>query len=229
MRILLTVALCICLCAGYVQAQERMTLKDERDKTSYSIGTDIGGSLRRQGFDLNVAALIQGVRDALTGTATLLTDEEIKNTLAAFQRRFMEQQIQRLKELSEKMKKEGEAFMEANKKKEGVVVLPSGLQYRIVKKGTGKAPATSDTITAHYRGTLVDGREFDSSYRRGEPTTFPVSGVIPGWTEALQLMPVGSTWQVFVPAHLAYGERGAGDMIPPNAALIFQIELISIK
>jgi FKBP-type peptidyl-prolyl cis-trans isomerase FklB len=127
------------------------------------------------------------------------------------------------------MKKEGEAFMEANKKKEGIVVLPSGLQYRIVKKGTGKAPAPSDTITAHYRGTLVDGREFDSSYRRGEPATFPVSGVIPGWTEALQLMPVGSTWQVFVPAHLAYGERGAGDMIPPNAALIFQIELISIK
>ncbi len=229
MKTVSAVVLCVCLIAGFAHGQDRMTLKDQKDKTSYSIGTDIGASLKRQGFDLNIEAVIQGLRDSFTGAATLLGDQEIRNTLAAFQRQFMEQQVRRLKELGEKTKKEGEVFLEANKKKEGVVTLPSGLQYRIVKKGTGKVPAASNTITAHYRGSLIDGKEFDSSYRRGEPATFPLSGVIKGWAEILQLMPVGSTWEVVIPSHLAYGERGAGDMIPPNAVLVFQIELISIK
>jgi FKBP-type peptidyl-prolyl cis-trans isomerase FklB len=135
----------------------------------------------------------------------------------------------RQKELGEKNKKEGEAFLAENKKKEGVTTLPSGLQYKIMKEGDGQIPKSTDTVTVHYRGTLIDGTEFDSSYTRGQPATFPVKGVIAGFSEALQLMKVGSKWQLFIPSNLAYGERGAGDDIGPNASLIFDIELISIK
>jgi FKBP-type peptidyl-prolyl cis-trans isomerase FklB len=149
--------------------------------------------------------------------------------MAAFQKEMMAKQQELAKKLGEKNKKEGEAFLSENRKKEGIKALPSGLQYKVVKAGTGKKPKSTDTVTTHYRGTLIDGTEFDSSYRRGQPASFPVSGVIAGWTEALQLMEEGAKWQLFIPPNLAYGERGAGSQIGPNATLIFEIELISIQ
>jgi FKBP-type peptidyl-prolyl cis-trans isomerase FklB len=158
-----------------------------------------------------------------------MTEQEVNQTMMNFQKDMMAKQQARTKELGEKNKKEGEAFLAENKKKEGVITLPSGLQYKVIKEGDGKIPTINDTVTVHYRGTLIDGKEFDSSYTRGQPVTFPVKGVIPGFSEALQLMKGGSKWQLFVASNLAYGERGAGEEIGPNATLIFDIELISIK
>jgi FKBP-type peptidyl-prolyl cis-trans isomerase FklB len=158
-----------------------------------------------------------------------MTEQEVNETMMNFQKDMMAKQQARMKELGEKNKKEGEAFLAENKKKEGVITLPSGLQYKVMKEGDGKTPIVNDVVTVHYRGTLIDGKEFDSSYTRGQPASFPVKGVIPGFSEALQLMKTGSKWQLFIPSNLAYGERGAGDEIGPNAALIFDIELISIK
>jgi FKBP-type peptidyl-prolyl cis-trans isomerase FklB len=158
-----------------------------------------------------------------------MTDQDMIETMTAFQKEVMAKQQEAVKKLGEKNKAEGEAFLAENKKKEGVTTLPSGLQYKAVKAGSGKKPKATDTVTVHYRGTSIDGTEFDSSYRRGQPVSFPVNGVIPGWTEALQLMEEGAKWQVFIPSGLAYAERGAGREIGPNAALIFEIELISIQ
>ena len=158
-----------------------------------------------------------------------MTEQEMKETLAGLQKELMEKQAERAKLLAEKNKKEGEAFLAANKTKEGVKTLPDGLQYKVIKEGTGKTPKADDTVVTNYRGTLIDGTEFDSSYKRGQPATFPVKGVIPGWTEALQLMKEGSKWELFIPSNLAYGERGAGNAIGPNATLVFEIELISVK
>jgi len=158
-----------------------------------------------------------------------LTEQEIQETMAAFQKEAMAKQAELAKKLGEKNKREGEAFLVKNKEKEGVKTLPSGLQYVVIKAGTGKKPNINDSVTTHYRGTLIDGTEFDSSYRRGQPVTFPVSGVIAGWTEALQLMEEGAKWQLFIPPNLAYGEQGKGGVIGPNATLIFEIELISIQ
>ena len=154
-----------------------------------------------------------------------LTEQEIQNTLTTFQKEKATKQ----EEVAKKNKNEGEVFMTANKKKEGVKALASGLQYKVIKAGTGRKPNMNDSVTTHYRGTLLDGMEFDSSYRRGQPVTFPVSGVIGGWTEALQLMEEGAKWQLFIPPNLAYGEQGAGGVIGPNATLIFEIELISVQ
>jgi len=159
----------------------------------------------------------------------LMTEEEIRESLSALQKELMEKQAEKTKLMGEKNKKEGEAFLAENKKKEGVVTLPSGLQYKVIKEGTGKQPSADATVETNYRGTLIDGTEFDSSYKRGQAATFPVNGVIAGWTEALQLMKEGAKWQLFVPANLAYGERGAGNVIGPNATLIFEVELISVK
>jgi FKBP-type peptidyl-prolyl cis-trans isomerase FklB len=158
-----------------------------------------------------------------------MTEQEVNETLTAFQKEMAAQQAERNKILVEKNKKEGEIFLAENKKKEGVVTLPSGLQYKVIKEGTGETPKLTDTVTVNYSGTLIEGTEFDSSYRRGQPATFPVKGVIAGWTEALQLMKVGSKWQLFIPSNLAYGERGAGRDIGPNTTLIFDVELLSIK
>jgi FKBP-type peptidyl-prolyl cis-trans isomerase FklB len=159
----------------------------------------------------------------------LLTEEEARAAIMHLQAQLRQKQIEAMKLAGEKNQKAGEAFLAENKKKEGVVTLPSGLQYKILKAGEGKKPTAEDTVVCNYRGTLIDGTEFDSSYKRGEPATFPVRGVIKGWTEALQLMPVGSKWQLFIPPTLAYGERGAGAQIGPDATLIFEVELISIK
>jgi FKBP-type peptidyl-prolyl cis-trans isomerase FklB len=180
-------------------------------------------------MDIDPDVLAKGLKDAFTGGKTLMTEQEVTETLNGLRMEMMAKQQERMKEAGEKNKKEGEAFLAENKKKEGVVTLPSGLQFKVITVGTGKMPKLTDTVTVNYKGTLIDGTEFDSSYKRGQPATFPVNGVIPGWTEALQLMKEGSKWQVFIPSNLAYGERGAGNQITPNAVLIFDVELISVK
>ncbi len=219
----------IAFLAGLAQAQETAAPKDQKDKVSYSIGVEIGKNLKKQSVDVNSEFLVKGVKDAYSGEKLLLTDDEMKEALTAFQREMMAKQMEIAKKTGEKNQKEGEAFLAENKAKEGVTVLPSGLQYKVIKAGTGKKPKATDKVTVHYRGTLIDGTEFDSSYRRGQPVSFPVNGVIAGWTEALQLMEEGAKWQVVIPSKLAYGERGAGPQIGPNATLIFEIELISVE
>jgi FKBP-type peptidyl-prolyl cis-trans isomerase FklB len=216
------------LLMGHAHAEEPKALVSKKEKVSYSIGMDIGMNLTRQEIDVDADALATGIRDVLSGGQTQLTPEEVQQVLTEFQQELMAKAEERSKMLGEKNKLEGTAFLAANKKKKGIVTLPSGLQYQVQTKGTGPVPQATDTVTTHYRGTLIDGTEFDSSIARGEPATFPVNGVIKGWQEALQLMKVGSKWRVFVPAELAYGERGAGGVIGPNATLIFDVELLSI-
>jgi FKBP-type peptidyl-prolyl cis-trans isomerase FklB len=218
MKLRMILVLGILFLVSQVNAQEKQVLKNQKEKVSYIIGMDIGGNLKRQSVDIDPNTLARGIQDALSGAKPLLSKEEIQEAMVAFQ-----------KEMAEKQKQRGDAFLSENKKKEGVKTLPSGLQYKVVKAGTGKKPKLNDTVTVNYRGTLIDGTEFDSSYRRGQPATFPVSGVIPGWTEALPLMQEGAKWQLFVPSNLAYGERGAGGLIGPNATLIFEVELISVQ
>jgi FKBP-type peptidyl-prolyl cis-trans isomerase FklB len=172
---------------------------------------------------------LRGLKDTLAGGKTLLTDQEAQATLTALQNDLRKKQLELRQQAGETNKKEGEAFLATNKAKDGVVALPSGLQYKILTEGTGPKPSATDSVVCNYRGTLLDGKEFDSSYKHGQPATFPVNGVIKGWTEALQLMPAGSKWQLFVPAQLAYGDRGAGPDIGPNATLVFEVELLSIQ
>jgi len=205
----------------------------QKDKVSYALGMNIaaslGANLKRQGVEINTEVLAQALKDGLGGGKTLMTEEEAQNTLRQFSSELQAKQEEKMKQAGDNNKKEGEAFLAANKSKPGVVALPSGLQYKVIKEGTGPKPAASDTVVCNYRGTLINGTEFDSSYKRGEPLTIPVSGVIKGWTEALQLMPVGSKWELYIPADLAYGPRGAGADIGPNATLLFEIELLSIQ
>lgn len=229
MRLVLSVMLGVVLLAGQANAEEKASLQTQKEKQSYSIGADIGKRLKSQSIDVDADSFALGMKDALSGGKMLLTDEEIRETLSALQKELVEKQAEKNKLLGEKNKKEGEDFLAENKKKEGVVTLPSGLQYKVIKEGTGKQPSADATVETNYRGTLIDGTEFDSSYKRGQTATFPVNGVIKGWTEALQLMKEGAKWQLFVPANLAYGERGAGNVIGPNATLIFEVELISVK
>ena len=204
-------------------------LKTSKEKFSYALGMNLGTSLHKQGVEVDPVLVGQGLRAALAGGKTLLTAEEAQAALMAVQNDLRKKQMDKMAVAGEANKKEGDAFLTANKAKEGVTALPSGLQYKILKAGTGPKPAASDTVVCNYRGTLINGTEFDSSYKRGQPATFPVSGVIKGWTEALQLMPVGSKWQLVIPSGLAYGERGAGGDIGPNATLIFEVELMSIQ
>ena len=218
MKLRLIVVLGVLFLVSQVSAQENLVLKNQKDKVSYIIGMNIGNDLKRQSIDISPKILAEGVQQALAGSKPLLTEQEIQETMMAFQ-----------KEMMAKQKERGDAFLAENKKKEGVKTLPSGLQYKVIKAGTGKKPKLNDTVTIHYRGTLIDGTEFDSSYKRGQPVSFPVSGVLPGWTEALQLMEEGAKWQLFIPPNLAYGERGAGGVIGPNATLVFEIELVSIQ
>ncbi len=223
------VAALFVLAAGSAGAQEKPVLKDQKGKISYIIGIDIGGNFKKQSIDIDPEILIRGIKDGLSGAKPLLSEQEAREVMAAFEQEMKAKQETIQKAAGEKNKKEGEVFLAENKKKEGVKTLPSGLQYKVIKPGTGKKPAATDTVTTHYRGTLINGTEFDSSYKRGKPATFPVNGVIPGWTEALQLMEEGAKWQLFLPPNLAYGERGAGQVIGPNATLIFEVELISIQ
>jgi len=208
-------------------------LATRKEKFSYAlgmnIGTNLGNTLKNQSVEVDWNLVSQGLKDSTGGGKTRLTEEEEKAVLTEGQNEVRKGQAEKAKQASDKNKSEGEAFLAANKSKDGVVALPSGLQYKILTAGTGPKPAASDSVVCNYRGTLIDGKEFDSSAKHGKPATFPVSGVIKGWTEALQLMPVGSKWQLFIPSSLAYGERGAGAEIGPNAALIFEVELLSIQ
>lgn len=203
--------------------------KDQREKASYALGMNVGNGLRRESVDIDPTVFAQGLKDALAGGKTLLTDDEARAALMQLQQEVRAKQEAKMKQEADANQKEGDAFLAANKAKEGVVALPSGLQYKILTPGTGPKPTAADTVVCNYKGTLLNGTEFDGSEKHGGPATFPVSGVIKGWTEALQLMPVGSKWQLFIPASLAYGERGAGGDIGPNATLIFEVELVSIK
>jgi FKBP-type peptidyl-prolyl cis-trans isomerase len=214
--------------ATSVKAATPLTLKTEKEKFSYALGMNIGSGMKRQSVAVDPAILARGLKDSLAGGKTLMTEDEARATLKQMQDEMRQKQQAKMQEEGAANKKVGDAFLAANKAKEGVVTLPSGLQYKILKEGTGPKPASSDSVVCNYKGTLIDGKEFDSSYKRGQPATFPVTGVIKGWTEALQLMPVGSKWQLFVPSDLAYGERGAGADIGPGATLIFEVELMSI-
>jgi FKBP-type peptidyl-prolyl cis-trans isomerase FklB len=210
-------------------ADANSPLKTPADRISYSIGMNFGRNLKQAGLDVNVDILAQAMRDALSGGKVLMTDQEIRETMTGLQQEMMAKETQRMKDAGEKNIKEGENFLAENKKKEGVVTLPSGLQYKVLKEGAGAIPKATDAVTVNYRGTFINDNEFDSSYKRGEPVSFPVTGVIAGWTEALQLMKVGSKWQLFVPAKLAYGEQGFPPAITPNATLIFEVELLGIE
>jgi FKBP-type peptidyl-prolyl cis-trans isomerase len=211
-------------------AQEPPALTTEKDRLSYAMGMDLGTQLKTRSVEIDPALFERGLRDALSGGKTLLTEEEARTAIGELQKAMMAKQAEAAKVAGEKNKAEGEAFLAANKAKEGVVTLPSGLQYKVLKAGDGRKPTEADTVQCQYRGTLVDGTEFDSSSKRGQPAIFKVKGgVIPGWSEALLLMPAGSTWQVVVPPSLAYGERGAGGAIGPNATLVFEIELVAIR
>jgi FKBP-type peptidyl-prolyl cis-trans isomerase FklB len=229
MKLKLIIVFGVLFLVSQVSAQDNLVLKNQKDKVSYIIGMEIGKNFKKQSIDIDPDVLTRGIKDAISGGKPLLTEQEVQETMATFQKEMMAKQEELTKKLGEKNKKEGEVFLAENKKKEGVKTLPSGLQYKVIKAGTGKKPKINDTVTTHYRGTLIDGTEFDSSYRRGQPVSFLVSGVIPGWTEALQLMEEGAKWQLFIPQNLAYGERGAGRDIGPNTTLIFEIELISIQ
>jgi FKBP-type peptidyl-prolyl cis-trans isomerase FklB len=211
------------------KSQSTLALKTDKDKTSYALGLSIGKGLHRDSVDVDPNILLRGLKDALTGGKTLLTDDEAQAAMVALQSNVRKAQEEEMQQAGERNKAAGEAFLAANKTKQGVVTLPSGLQYKILTAGTGPKPTASDSVVCNYRGTLIDGKEFDSSYKRGQPATFPVGQVIPAWTEALQLMPVGSKWQLFIPSELAYGPRGAGADIGPNATLTFEVELLSIK
>ena len=204
-------------------------LKDQKEKVSYSIGLDIGSTLKRQLIDVNEETMNRGIQDGLSGAKPLMSDEQMKETMAAFQKDMMAKQAAAKKEAGAKNAEEGKKFLAENKTKEGVKTTADGLQYKVEKEGTGANPKATDTVKVNYRGTTIDGKEFDSSYKRGEPATFPVNRVIKGWTEALQLMKVGSKYKLFIPAELAYGERGAGADIGPDSTLIFDVELLGIE
>jgi FKBP-type peptidyl-prolyl cis-trans isomerase FklB len=217
-----------------------LTLKTQKDRTSYAVGMNVGkglaANLRQGSVEVDQAILLRGLKDALTGGKMLLTDDEAKTVLTQLQTEMRARQQEKMKVEQEKMKaaaeenkKEGAEFLAANKIKDGVVTLPSGLQYKILTEGTGPKPTATDTVSCNYRGTLTNGTEFDSSYKRGQPLSIQVNGVIRGWTEALQLMPVGSKWQLFIPSDLGYGDRGSGAVIGPGATLVFEVELLSIQ
>lgn len=219
-----TIALVTVLLATPLFGQEKTQFKDLKEKVSYSIGLNIGFNFRKQNVDLSPDVLAQGIKDALAGKPAL-TEEQVKETMMEFEKSLQEKQ----KAAGDKNKAEGEKFLADNKSKSGVKTTASGLQYIVEKEGSGTPPAAADTVTVNYRGTLIDGTEFDSSYKRGEPATFPVSGVIKGWTEALQLMKKGAKYKLFIPSSLAYGDRGAPPDISPNSTLIFEVELLDVK
>lgn len=214
--------------AGLATAADRTELKDHKEKLSYSIGMNLGANLRNQEVDPDLDLLFQGIRDALANK-TIIPETEARQTISTWQREARAKQEEKRQQQGEKNKTEGEKFLAENRSKPGVVTTASGLQYKVLQEGKGGSPKASDTVTVHYRGTLIDGTEFDSSYKRNQPSTFNVSGVIRGWTEALQMMKPGDKWQLFIPSELAYGARGKGPQIGPNATLIFEVELLSFE
>ena len=226
---LLACALTSGLTAAPAWAQDKSALQTPQDKVSYSIGLSVGRNLKSQDVAVSADKFMLGLRDALKGEGQLLTDEEVREVMFAYQMERRTKQMEAQEKAGEASKKEGEDYLAANKKKKGVKTTASGLQYKVLKEGNGKMPAAESIVTAHYKGTLIDGTEFDSSYARGQPAQFPLNGVIAGWSEALQLMKVGAKHQVWIPAELAYGTQGAGARIGPHTMLIFEIELIAIE
>ena len=210
-------------------AGEKPALTDRKEKESYSLGYQFGKNMKFQGVDIDIDVYSSGIRDALDGKAPRMTPEEIRAAINGLQQRLKVAQQEALKQEGEKNLAQGKAFLADNGKKDGVKTLASGLQYTVLAEGSGKSPQKTDTVTVHYRGTFIDGSEFDSSISRGQPATFKVGGVIPGWTEALQLMQPGAKWRLVIPPGLAYGEQGATPRIPPNSTLIFEVELISVN
>ena len=210
-------------------AVAKKDLKTTKHKVSYVIGVHTARNLERQAIDLDVEMFVAGASHVLAKKPVLLADGEMEKILQEFQRTHRQKRDKQMQVQGNKNKKAGEQFLTKNAKDKGVITLKSGLQYKVLVKGKGPVPKKSDTVVTHYVGTLIDGQEFDSSRRRGSPATFPVGGVIAGWTEALQLMPVGSKWMLYIPPELAYGARGAGGKIGPEATLIFEIELLEIK
>ncbi|MCK9281899.1 MAG: FKBP-type peptidyl-prolyl cis-trans isomerase [Melioribacteraceae bacterium] len=208
--------------------EQKMKLVSEQDSISYSIGQSIGKNLSDPSFDLNYEAVVEGIKDAMVNHTSIMAEEDMNKVMTTFNNKIMSKRNAVVNELKEKNAALSQAFLEANKQKEGVTVLPDGLQYKVITTGTGVSPLATDKVKVHYKGTLITGEEFDSSYKRGEPTEFGVNQVIKGWTEALQLMKVGDKWELFIPAELAYGENGAGQMIGPNSALVFEVELLEI-
>ena len=212
-----------------LQAEDKSDFKDQKEKLSYAYGLNYGQAFKRQESDIDPDVVAKAIKDVLAGVTPRLSEKEARETIMAYQKEMRAKQEEKNKVLAEQNKKDGAAFLAENAKKEGVKVTPSGLQYKILTEGTGEIPKSTDSFSTQYRGTLIDGKEFDSSYKRGQPASFAVTGVIKGWTEALQMMKTGSKWQLFIPSDLAYGDRGTGRDIPPGAALIFEIELVSIK
>jgi FKBP-type peptidyl-prolyl cis-trans isomerase FklB len=219
----------IVVLAAQVRGEQGRALKTQKERMSYGIGVDVARNFQRLGLDLDLDVLIKAVRDVYSGGKLLMSEEDLRALKSVYQAELMERQVAATRRAAEENKKAGIAFLAENKVKEGVVTLPSGLQYKILKAGDGKTPTAFDTVECNYRGTLLDGTEFDSSYSRGEPAKLTLTAIIPGWREGLKLMPVGSKWQLFVPPELAYGERGNGRGVPPNATLIFEMELLAIK
>jgi FKBP-type peptidyl-prolyl cis-trans isomerase FklB len=228
MKVVSLVVLSTVFAVGQVYADDAAS-KTDKDKISYSIGFGMGSNLKNQGVDVDADKLSKGIKDALSGAKPMLSPADMDKTMGDLRTKMMAQQQEKMKSLGAKNKAEGEAFLAKNKTVAGVKTLPSGLQYQVIKAGTGKIPKATDKVSVNYRGTLLDGKEFDSSYSRGTPASFPVTGVIPGWTEALQLMKEGAKWKLFIPASLAYGEQGAGGVIGPNAVLLFEVELLKVE
>lgn len=227
-KAILIAILCLGVASCQQNSQDAPKLKTLKDSASYSIGISIGKNMKKQDVDVDPAILASGLRDAIGDKKAILSDEDIQKVMNSFQADIMKKQQEKAVASSGDNKKKGVAFLEENKKKEGVKVTASGLQYKVLKTGTGKQPVATSTVKTHYKGTLIDGKEFDSSYKRNEPAEFPVSNVIKGWTEALQLMHEGDKWELYVPSELAYGDQGAGADIPPGSTLIFEVELISV-
>jgi FKBP-type peptidyl-prolyl cis-trans isomerase FklB len=229
MKIKLVTAAVLGLAMSTAMAATDTSLSTDTDKLSYSIGADLGKNFKTQGIEINPTALAKGMQDGMGNGSLALTEQQMKDVLTKFQKDLMSKRTAEFNKKADENKTKGEAFLAENKTKPGVVVLPSGLQYKVLENGTGTKPAKTDTVTVEYTGRLINGTVFDSTDKAGKPATFQVSQVIPGWTEALQLMPSGSTWEIYVPANLAYGPRSVGGPIGPNEALIFKIHLISVK
>ncbi len=228
-RLVAVFAILSCLIISPVIAEERKQLTTEKEKVSYGIGLSLGRDFKMKSIDIDSQALIQGVEDALQGEKPALSDEEIRAAITNLQKKLAARKQVQEKEYAEQNLKEGKSFLEKNKKRKGVVELSSGLQYEILREGKGTKPKVEDTVVANYQGTLIDGTEFDSSYKRGQPAEFALNRVIKGWTEGLQLMNAGAKWKLYVPPNLAYGPKSAGPTIGPNSTLIFEIELLEVK
>ncbi|MDF1827967.1 MAG: FKBP-type peptidyl-prolyl cis-trans isomerase [Legionellaceae bacterium] len=210
-------------------ASNAIELKTTEDKVSYSIGSDLGVNLKKQGIAINPDVFAKGVADGMSGGKLMMTEAEMKKVLGDFEKELMEKRSKELNQQAENNKKKGEAFLKANATKEGVVALESGLQYKVIKAGTGVKPTAEDMVTVEYTGRLLNGEVFDSTEKAGKPVSFKLTQVIPGWTEALKLMPKGSTWELYIPAQLAYGSRNVGGAIGPNETLIFNVHLVDVK